>query len=184
MLVRALAASALFIGACERNEVPVAHDNAIKDTGAAARAARRAGDDLRASRSETTREAARAGSAATSYVSHRDHVVGEARTHLAAMDQKIAELETYAQAGHVKDVKQADNALETLRAARVAASQALGDLSIASADNWEARRDTVTTSFGALDKAYKDARATMDTDTSTSDLPRVSTPTTPSTMRP
>src|SRR5450432_1329001 len=109
---RALLVGACLIApaACQRDEVPVAHDKAISETNGAAHEARRANEELRASRGELARTAGEKGadvgkdvvrtdSAEASFVARRDNVVGEARTSLAAMDQKIAELETYRKAG-------------------------------------------------------------------------------------
>ncbi len=152
--------------ACKRNEVSVARDPAISDAGSAAREARRASDDLRASRAELARAAAER-AADGGFVARRDNVVGRARTSLAAMDQKIAELETYRKAGDVVDPARADGALARLGDQRRLAAAALDDLSVANAGSWDTRRIHTETAFADLDDVYKDARATMNVRTAT-----------------
>jgi hypothetical protein len=173
-LVRVLLATACLVApACRRtSEAPVAQGKSISDTNAAAREARRANEELRSSRGDMVRDqirngadvskdSARAGSADTTFLMKRDQVVGQARTSLAAMDQKIAELETYAKAGHVKDAHKAEVELAALRDERRVAAAALDDLAIADADDWDTRRVDVEKAFADLDGAYKDARDVM-----------------------
>jgi hypothetical protein len=165
--------------ACKKSEAPVAHDRSIATTDRAAHVARRANQDLRASRGELGKAAAgekaaevgkdigRLGTSDASFVAKRDLVVAQARTSLAAMDQKIAELETYRAAGKIKVLAKTDAALAALRDERGAAASALDDLALADPDTWDTRRVAIEKAYADLDSAYKDARDTMTVDTST-----------------
>jgi len=145
---------------CKRDEVPIAHDRSLAAANTAAREARRGGEDLRPTRTET------------SFAAKRDQVVAQARTSLAAMDQKIAELESYAKSGKVRDPAKAEARLDVLRDARRVAAASLDDLAISSPDSWDTRRVAVEKTYADLDKAYKDARDPMTAEVSTEQTDR------------
>jgi hypothetical protein len=167
-LISALLASALLAPACRDDEVPVTRDDrSITEAGSAAREARRASEEVRAASKTLGKDVAHAGSADASFLARRDQVVAQARTSLAAMDQKTAELESYGRTGKVKDAAKADAALAKLRDQRRVAAAALDDLAVSGADSWDTRHVAVETAFADLDHAYKDARDTMSVGTST-----------------
>jgi hypothetical protein len=167
-LVSALVCGALVAPACKDDEVPVTRDDrSIPEAGSAAREARRATEDLRTATKALGKDVARAGSADSTFLARRDQVVAQARTSLAAMDQKIAELESYGRTGKVKDAAKADAALAKLRDQRRVAAAALDDLAVSAAQSWDTRHVAVETAFADLDGAYKDARDTMAVGTST-----------------
>ena len=167
-LVSALLASAMCLpAACKKDEAPVAPPKSIAQATSAAREARRASEDVRGVTNDLGKDVAHAGSADATFLARRDQVVGQARTSLAAMDQKIAELESYGRTGKVTDATKADGALGVLRDQRRVAAAALDDLAVSGADNWDTRRLSLEKSFAELDHAYKDARDLMSVDAST-----------------
>jgi hypothetical protein len=115
--------------------------------------ARRANYDVRASRSERPL-------VDVSFGARRDQTVAQARTSLAAMDQKIAALEAYRDGARLDEpiADKCDAALAALREKRAVAAAALDDLGTAGTPDWDTRRITVEKAFAELDDAYKDAR--------------------------